>query len=146
MKTFVPLQRVRCLKCKDQIDDQHNLVNSENFLMRQEVLLSTSSTNNSSILLHDLHTSNHLQSFRDCITSKNGLTMSTDSSIVMAAQMDKGFLHIYQLGKEAIHLKMLLPERIRCVKISPSGTWCAAGSETGKLFLWEVSCNFESLF
>src|SRR5271156_1290557 len=110
--------------------------------MRQEVLLSTSSAPNSSILLHDLHTSNHLQSFRDCITSKNGLTVSADSGALFAAQMNKGFLHIYQLGKEAVHLKMILPERILCVKLSPSGTWCAAGSESGKLFLWEVFRRF----
>ena len=105
--------------------------------MPQEVLLTTSSSADSSILLHDLHTSNHIQSFPQPTTARNGLTLSPRQ--FLAAQVDKGTLHVYSWGKDAVDMKMILPEKIRSLKMSPSGTWCAGGSESGRLFVWEVT-------
>ena len=106
--------------------------------MPQEVLLTTSSSPDSSILLHDLHNSNHVQSFRQSVTAQNGLTMTASKNQFLTAQLDRGIIHVYSWGKDTSKSKMILPEKIRSFKMSPSGTWCVGGSESGKLFLWEV--------
>ena len=106
--------------------------------MPQEVLLTTSSSPDSSILLHDLHNSNHIQSFRQSVTAPNGLTMTASKTQFLAAQLDRGIVHIYSWGKDTLTSKFILPEKIRSFKMSPSGTWCVGGSESGRLFLWEV--------
>lgn len=38
-----------------------------------------------------------------------------------------------------MHLKLHLPERLRCFTVSPNGCWAAGGSATGQVYLWEVS-------
>ena len=106
--------------------------------MPREVVLTTSSSPDSSILLHDVHTSNHIQSFRQSTSAQNGLTMTSSKTHFLAAQADKGILHAYIWGKDAVAMKMILPDKIRSLKMCPSGTWCIGGSESGKLFLWEV--------
>jgi pre-rRNA-processing protein IPI3 len=106
--------------------------------MPQEVLLTTSSLGDSSILVHDLHNSSHIQTFRQCATIKGGVALTNSKSQFLAAQLDKGVVHVYSWGKDSVGTKMILPEKILCLQISPSGSWCVGGSESGKLFLWEV--------
>jgi len=38
-----------------------------------------------------------------------------------------------------MHLKLHLPEKLSCFKVSPNGCWAAGGSPTGHIYLWEVS-------
>jgi pre-rRNA-processing protein IPI3 len=106
--------------------------------MPQEVLLTTSSSPDSSILIHDLHSSNHIQSFRQSVTASNGLTLTTSKTQFLAAQQDRGVVHVYSWGKDTVNSKIIPPEKIRSIRMSPSGTWCVGGSESGRLFLWEV--------
>lgn len=106
--------------------------------MPQEIILTTSSASESLVLLHGLHTSNHIQSFRQSTTAANGLTVHPSKCQFLAAQVEKGIVHVYSWGKDTVNTKMILPEKIRALKISPSGTWCVGGSESGRLFLWEV--------
>jgi pre-rRNA-processing protein IPI3 len=106
--------------------------------MRQEVLLTTSSSPNSSILIHDLHTSNHIHTFRDSVVARNGVASTPHKTQILAAQEGKGLIHMYSWVKDTMTTKMILPDKIRSLKISPLGTWCVGGSETGRLFVWEV--------
>ena len=106
--------------------------------MPQEVLLTTSSSPDSSILLHDLHNSNHIQTFRQSVTAQNGLAITASKAQFLAAQLERGIVHVYSWGKDTVTSKIVLPEKIRSLKMSSSGTWCVGGSETGRLFLWEV--------
>ena len=106
--------------------------------MPQEIVLTTSSAAESLVLLHDLHTSNHIQSFRQSTTAANGLTVHPSKCQFLAAQVGKGIVHVYSWGKDTANTKMILPEKIRALQISPSGTWCVGGSESGRSFLWEV--------
>ena len=108
--------------------------------MPQEVLLTASSAGDSSILIHDLHTWSHIQTFRQCVAPSGGIAFTASNTQFLAAQLDKGVVHVYSWGKDTVNTKMILPEKIRCLQVSPSGTWCAAGSESGKMFVWEVSC------
>jgi len=107
--------------------------------MPQEIVLTTSSSPDSTVLLHDLHTSNHIHSFRQSTTVANGLTITPSKSQFLAAQVSRGLVHVYSWGKDTITTKMILPDKVRSLQISPSGTWCVGGSESGKLFLWEVN-------
>jgi pre-rRNA-processing protein IPI3 len=75
------------------------------------------------------------------VTAQNGLAMTISKTQFLAAQLDRGTVHVYSWGKDTMNSKIILPEKIRSLKISPSGTWCVGGSETGRLFLWEVSIN-----
>ena len=109
--------------------------------MPQEILLITSSSPNSSILLHDLHNLNHIQSFHQSVTAQNGLAITASKAQFLAAQLDRGIVHVYSWAKDTVNTKMILPEKVRSLKMSPSGTWCVGGSETGRLFLWEVSMD-----
>jgi pre-rRNA-processing protein IPI3 len=106
--------------------------------MPQEVLLTTSSSPESSILIHDLHNSNLLQSFRQSITAQNGLAPTISKKQFLAAQLDRGLVNVYSWCRDTVSSKMILPEKIRSLKMSPSGSWCVGGSESGGLFLWEV--------
>lgn len=111
--------------------------------MPQELVLTTSSIEDSSILIHDLHTSNHIQSFRQSTSAKNGVIITPSKTHFLAAQQEKGLIHVYSWGKDSVTMKMVPPEKIRSLRISPSGAWCLGGSESGKLFLWEaflISC------
>ena len=106
--------------------------------MPQELVLTTSSTEDSSIFIHDLHTSNHIQSFRQSTSAKNGVIITPSKTHFLAAQQENGLIHVYSWGKDSVTMKIVPPEKIRSLRISPSGVWCLGGSESGKLFLWEV--------
>lgn len=113
----------------------------ERISMPQEIVLTTSSAADSTVLLYDLHTSKHIRSFRQSTTAANGITIAPSKCQFLAAQVDRGLVHVYSWGKDTITTKMILPDKIRSLEISPSGTWCVGGSESGKLFLWEVGLS-----
>ena len=64
--------------------------------------------------------------------------MNPDKTQFLAAQLDKGLVHVYTWGKDSVTMKMVLPEKINSLELSPSGNYCTGSSESGKLFLWEV--------
>ena len=101
-------------------------------------MLTAFSTTDSSILIHDLHTCNQIQTFRQSAIPPAGLAIMPSKNLVLAAQAEKSVVHAYTWGKEGIAMKMNLPERMRSLNLSPTGNWCAGGSESGKLYLWEV--------
>lgn len=41
--------------------------------------------------------------------------------------------------QEQLHQKIPLPEKLTCFTISPTSTYCAGGTQTGHIYLWEVS-------
>jgi pre-rRNA-processing protein IPI3 len=106
--------------------------------MPQEVLLTSSAALESAILLYDLHTSNHIQSFRECNATQSGVTTTTSKTQFLTTLAHKGLLHVYSWGKDTPNTKMILPGKVQSLKTSPSGKWCVGGSDSGKLFLWEV--------
>jgi len=36
-------------------------------------------------------------------------------------------------------LKMVLPEKLSALALDPNARYCAGGTHTGRIFLWEVS-------
>jgi WD40 repeat protein len=106
--------------------------------MPQEVVLTSSSSPDSQLLIHNLHTSALVQTFRQSSTQQNGLIPTPSHSHFLSTQPEKGLIHIYSWGHDTPASKMILPDKVRCLCLSPSGKWCAGGSESGRVFLWEV--------
>lgn len=34
---------------------------------------------------------------------------------------------------------MILPERLTCLDVDASGTWCAGGTSGGRIYIWELA-------
>jgi pre-rRNA-processing protein IPI3 len=84
----------------------------------------------------DLHSGAPISSFKQSSSSVNGLQV-TDGHI-FASQSEKTLLHIYAHNKEGVEQKIVLPEKLSCIKVSPKGNWLAGGGHTGRLLVWEI--------
>ncbi|GAO50267.1 WD40 repeat-like protein [Saitoella complicata NRRL Y-17804] len=89
------------------------------------------------ISVHDLHASTHLSTYKSTCSPLHGTTVSP--SYLLAAQVDKAILNVYQWNKEACDQRIPLPEKLACIALSPCSTFLAAGSGSGRLFLWELA-------
>ncbi|BFZ64658.1 Pre-rRNA-processing protein ipi3 [Saitoella coloradoensis] len=89
------------------------------------------------ISVHDLHASTHLSTFKSSCSPLHGTSVSP--SHLLAAQVDKAILNVYQWNKEACDQRIPLPEKLACIALSPCSTFLAAGSGSGRLFLWELA-------
>ncbi|TPX48135.1 hypothetical protein SeMB42_g01765 [Synchytrium endobioticum] len=58
---------------------------------------------------------------------------------ILVALSDRPTLHYYPWTKHQPLIKMTLPERISAMIVSNSGLFCAAGGESGKLYIWEIT-------
>ncbi|CAJ0626208.1 2376_t:CDS:10, partial [Entrophospora sp. SA101] len=54
-------------------------------------------------------------------------------------QNDKALIHVYSLFKEQIHNKLFCPEKLVSLSVSNKGTYCAGGTDNGKIYIWELS-------
>ncbi|KDQ61569.1 hypothetical protein JAAARDRAFT_31026 [Jaapia argillacea MUCL 33604] len=95
------------------------------------------------ISVHDIQTGTSLASFKQnnatshctaSLESKNGL-----GGLVMSAQQDKSILNVYNFQKDQLALKIVLPEKLTCIALDPSGDFCAGGSAQGRIYLWEIA-------
>ncbi|ANB11450.1 Ipi3p [Sugiyamaella lignohabitans] len=84
----------------------------------------------------DLHSGSHIASFKQSSSPRNGI-VATKSHII-AAQAQKALIHVYSYLKEGVDQKIVVPEKLNCITVSPCGTWLAAGGETGRLLIWEL--------
>ncbi|KAK5169223.1 hypothetical protein LTR04_006110 [Oleoguttula sp. CCFEE 6159] len=80
--------------------------------------------------------------YKKSVTSQNCLAVS--ASHIFAAQAEKAVIHVY--GREKANQEALIPfpERIRCVALACDDTILVLGTESGRLYLWEV-CMLKSL-
>ncbi|ODQ64091.1 WD40 repeat-like protein [Nadsonia fulvescens var. elongata DSM 6958] len=85
-----------------------------------------------------LHTGTHISSFKQN-TSPANATVFTPNHII-SVQEGKALLNVYTWTKEAVDQKIVLPERLSCIAISPCNNWLVGGGlESGRLFVWELS-------
>ncbi|KAH7106050.1 WD40 repeat-like protein [Auriculariales sp. MPI-PUGE-AT-0066] len=66
-------------------------------------------------------------------------TRSGLGGFMLAVQPDKPLLHAFAFQKEQMLYKMVLPEKLSALAVDPAGTYCAGGTHTGRLFLWEIA-------
>ncbi|KAK9469911.1 WD40-repeat-containing domain protein [Lipomyces arxii] len=59
-------------------------------------------------------------------------------SCILSAQADRPLIYVYGITKEAPVQKIVLPEKLSCITATRSGKFLAAGTQTGKLILWEL--------
>lgn len=89
------------------------------------------------ISVADAHTGTTMLSYKQTNSPLHGVCAT--KSYVFAAQYQKAQINLYAHGKEGVVQKILLPERPRCIAVSPCGTYLAMGSEQGRLLIWELS-------
>ncbi|KAJ4478255.1 WD40-repeat-containing domain protein [Lentinula aciculospora] len=96
-----------------------------------------------SVTLHDVNTGASLASFKQTNAAPHCTTFLNSRNAVggffFAAQSDKSLLHAYNFQKDQISLKIVLPEKLTCVALDPSGDFFAGGTAQGRIYLWEVS-------
>ncbi|PKI82556.1 Pre-rRNA-processing protein ipi3 [Malassezia vespertilionis] len=71
------------------------------------------------------------------------------SGIVIAMEQDKAVLQVYSWQKDQPVARIVLPQKMTCIALSPDGTFVAAGSDDGRLYVWELAtgaliCSFEA--
>jgi pre-rRNA-processing protein IPI3 len=91
----------------------------------------------------DLHTGSHIASFKQTSSPSHGICAT--QSHIFAAQSQKALLYVYSYLKEGIDQKIVVPERLSCIQVSPCGTWLAAGGLSGRLLIWEL-CSGRLVF
>jgi len=74
----------------------------ERISMPQEIVLTTSSAADSTVLLYDLHTSKHIRSFRQSTTAPTESQSLPQNANSSQAQVDRGLVHVYSWGKDTI--------------------------------------------
>ncbi|BFZ58657.1 Pre-rRNA-processing protein ipi3 [Savitreella phatthalungensis] len=102
------------------------------------------------ISVYHLATEQHIQTFKSTTCSRSALALlpplsrtqslhaGGEGSLVLAAQAGKPLLHVYRWGKEAVEARHVLPEDLLCIALSPDGVHLAAGTPSGKLYVWGV--------
>lgn len=104
-----------------------------------------------------LHRLNHYASFRDVSCPPNGssLTAMGRSAHLISALLKSALLTVHAWGKDSVHQRFPVPEPLSCLELCPHPPtttttntttnthptpWlCAAGSASGKLYLWELA-------
>ncbi|KAL2314797.1 Pre-rRNA-processing protein crb3/ipi3 [Schizosaccharomyces pombe] len=90
----------------------------------------------SNVLCHNLHTGTLVSTFRQSSPAKNATC--TTLNHLLSAQHTRPQLNIHNFGKEILDQSIILPEILICVQSSPCGSWLAAGTEKGNLYIWSL--------
>ncbi|KIJ62015.1 hypothetical protein HYDPIDRAFT_183001 [Hydnomerulius pinastri MD-312] len=119
------------------------MVLQETILCATAPQASVPSSSSGAFVLHDLQTGTALASFKQTssaphcsafVETKNGL-----GGVMFAAQMDKSVLNVYNYQKDQIALKIVLPEKLTCLALDQTASYCAGGTSQGRIYLWEVA-------
>ena len=78
-----------------------------------------------------------LKAYKTASTPRNGLAALGPDHLV-AGQTGKGTMHFWTLRKEQMSHRSFAPEAIGPVKASGNGAFCAAGGNSGSVYIWEV--------
>ncbi|ORX94622.1 WD40 repeat-like protein [Basidiobolus meristosporus CBS 931.73] len=112
--------------------------------MFSEVAITTSNTD-SHIYVWDIRSGTVLGSFKQSTCNAHALALANTPlgngrpGLVLSAQNDKALMHAYSWTKDQIHLKFPFPEKITTLATTNKGTFCVGGTESGKIYVWEVS-------
>jgi len=118
--------------------------------MFSEVVLSCSNTDSTSYVW-DIRSGTVVFSLKQNMVPKNGVARAplpwapSRTGLVLSAQTDKAVINSYCWQKDQVHAKSLCPEKIITVAVSHQGVYCAGGTQSGKIYLWEV-CNSSLMF
>ncbi|KAF9135461.1 Pre-rRNA-processing protein ipi3 [Mortierella sp. GBA39] len=106
-------------------------------------LTSSSDAADGTTYLWNLHTGSMLGSFKQNVTPLQSLALVNNprnlGSIFLSSQAEKGMMHVYNFQKDQVFLKFPLPDKIICLATSNRGTYCAGGTESGRIHIWEIA-------
>ncbi|KAI8596593.1 WD40-repeat-containing domain protein [Dissophora ornata] len=106
-------------------------------------LTSSSDAGDGTAYLWNLHTGSMLGSFKQNVTPLQSMALVNNprnlGSIFLSAQAEKGMMHVYNFQKDQVFLKFPLPEKIVCLATSSRGKYCAGGTESGRIHIWEIA-------
>ncbi|KAI1312296.1 Pre-rRNA-processing protein ipi3 [Mortierella claussenii] len=106
-------------------------------------LTSSSDAADGTAYLWNLHTGSVLGSFKQNISPLQSLALVNNprnlGSLFLSAQADKGMMHVYHFQKDQVFMKFPLPDKIVCLAVSNRGTYCAGGTESGRIHIWEIA-------
>ncbi|KAG2070200.1 WD40 repeat-like protein [Suillus decipiens] len=117
-------------------------------MILQEVILCAtaplaSGSGSGAIILHDIQTGTSLASFKQSSSAPHCTsfveTRDGQGGFILAAQQDKSILNVYNFQKDQLALKIVLPEKLSCIALDNSGSFCAGGTAQGRIYLWEVA-------
>ncbi|WFD32921.1 Pre-rRNA-processing protein ipi3 [Malassezia sp. CBS 17886] len=60
------------------------------------------------------------------------------SGVAVALDDEKAVLSVYSWKKDQPMARLVLPQKMSCVALSPEGTFLACGSPDGRLFVWDM--------
>ncbi|KAG0235948.1 Pre-rRNA-processing protein ipi3 [Actinomortierella wolfii] len=93
-------------------------------------LTSSSDASDSTAYLWNLHTGSMLASFKQNVSPLGCLALVNNprqqGSVFLAAQADK-------------EMKIVLPDKLVCLATSSKGTYCAGGTQSGRVHVWKVA-------
>nr|CAG8520101.1 15452_t:CDS:2 [Entrophospora candida] len=113
-------------------------------MLNEEVLLSTSLEDSATNII-DFRNGNIISTFKQNKCERNCLSLVSLTGqpnrigLILSAQNDKALIHVYSLFKEQIHNKLFCPEKLVSLSVSNKGTYCAGGTDNGKIYIWELS-------
>ncbi|KAF7732901.1 Pre-rRNA-processing protein ipi3 [Apophysomyces ossiformis] len=112
--------------------------------MFMEVALSASSTD-STIYIWDIRSGSTIFSFKQNMCNKGGLTLvprpgaTMQTGAIVTAQVDRAVLNVYDWQRDQILHKMTTPEKMVSVTASHQGTYVAAATAGGRVYLWHIA-------
>lgn len=135
----------------------------------QEIILAAAGPTSASqgsgcVSLYDIHTGTSLVSFKQTSAGVHGTTTvatkNEQGGLVLAAQSEKSLLNVYTYQKVAdyfffrlmigsltlmqdqLHMRIVVPEKLSCIATDTWGHLCAAGTQSGRVYMWEVCYQF----
>ncbi|KAF9950753.1 Pre-rRNA-processing protein ipi3 [Mortierella alpina] len=106
-------------------------------------LTSSSEANDGTTYLWNLHTGSMLGSFKQNVSPLQSLALVSNprnlGSLFLSSQAEKGMMHVYNFQKDQVYMKFPLPDKIVCLATSNRGTYCAGGTESGRIHIWEIA-------
>lgn len=75
-----------------------------------------------------------------CVPSATGAAHDAGTSgLVAVIESDKAVLSLYSWQRDQPVARIVLPQKMACMELSPDGHFLAAGSADGRLYVWEVA-------
>lgn len=90
----------------------------------------------SSVMVTNAENGSQVQTFANSASSKKALVST--GNLILVAQNDKPIIQAYKLHKSAIDQKMIVPEILLTMSISPDGVWLLGGAASGNIYMWEL--------
>ncbi|CDZ97389.1 WD40 repeat protein [Phaffia rhodozyma] len=104
---------------------------------------SSSATSTGSTTLHDFTTSQLLSTLKPSFPALHSTAVIPSArgqgGVCITVQEGKPMMGVWAWQKDQLHQKIPLPEKLSCFAVSPTGTYCAGGTGTGHIYLWELS-------